>query len=89
MPDPSQAPPLESVANEFRAFAGECEKSSPLYERLAIGITEDPEILTLAARARRGERAPNLFLATVQFLLLKGNTAPHREVLQERLRVAR
>ena len=76
MPNSSQAPPLESVASQFRAFAEECRQFSPLYERLAMGIAEDPEVMTLAAQARRGERAPNLFLAAVQYLVLKGTRHP-------------
>ena len=74
----SKAPPtpvLEAVAGQFRVFTTECRESSPLYAGLATGIANDPEILELAAQARRGERVPNLLLAAVQFLLLKG--APH------------
>ena len=67
---------VDSVSIQFQAFAIECRKSSPLYGRLAKGVAEDPEILTLAANARRGERIPNLLLAAVQFLLLKGTQHP-------------
>lgn len=66
---------LDSVSAQFQAFAATCHESSPLYERLAVGIAEDPEILTLAAQARKGERTPNILFAAVQFLLLKG--IPH------------
>ena len=76
MPNPSQDPPLESVSSQFRAFARECRESSPLYERLSLGIAEDPAILAPATQARRGERVPNLFLAAVQFLLLRGTPHP-------------
>ena len=76
MPNPSQAPPSESVASQFQAFAEKCRQFSPLYERLAMGIAEDPEVMTLAAQARRGERTPNLFLAAVQYLVLKGTRHP-------------
>ena len=62
---------LDSVSAEFQAFAATCHESSPLYERLAVGIAKDPEVLTLAAQARKGERAPNILFAAVQFLLLK------------------
>jgi len=67
---------LESVSGQFRAFAKECRDSSPLYERLAKNIRDDPEILALAAHARRGERVPNLWFAAVQFLLLNGTPHP-------------
>ena len=76
MPNPSQDPPLESVSSQFRAFARECRESSPLYERLSLGIAEDPAILAPATQARRGERVPNLFLAAIQFLLLRGTPHP-------------
>ena len=76
MPKPPQTPLLESVAGQFRAFANECRGSSPLYERLATNIADDPEILALAAHARRGERVPNLLFAAVQFLLLNGTPHP-------------
>ena len=66
----------ESVAGQFRAFARQCRESSPLYARLATGAAEDPEILSLAAQARKGERVANLLLAAVQFLLLKGTSHP-------------
>ena len=74
--NPSHVTVLESVSGQFRAFAEECRQFSPLYERLAMGIAEDPEVMTLAAQARRGERAPNLFLAAVQYLVLKGTRHP-------------
>ena len=72
-----QDAPLESLAREFKRFAKEeCYKSCPLYVRLSLGIGGDPEILALAAYSRKGEKVPNLFLATVHFLLLKGTQHP-------------
>ena len=44
----------ESVSSRFRTFARQCRESSPLYERLATGTAEDPELLSLAAQAREG-----------------------------------
>lgn len=76
MPKPPQTPLLDFVSRQFRAFADECRESSPLYERFAANIGDDPEILALAAHARRGERVPNLLFAAVQFLLLKGTPHP-------------
>jgi len=76
MPKPPQTPLLDFVSRQFRAFADECRESSPLYERFATNIGDDPEVLALAAHARRGERVPNLLFAAVQFLLLKGTPHP-------------
>jgi hypothetical protein len=65
------------LSQQFLRFASEeCRGSSPLYERLSSGIAEDPELLDLASRARKGERVPNLFLAAAHFLLLKGLRHP-------------
>jgi hypothetical protein len=50
--------------------------SSPLYERLAIAIANDPELLALAAGGRKGERIPNLFFAAVHYCLLTGISHP-------------
>ena len=66
----------ESVSSQFRTFAQQCRESSPLYERLATGTAEDPELLSLAAQARKGERVANLLFAAVQFLILKGTSHP-------------
>ena len=66
----------DPVSNQFRAFARHCRESSPLYERLATGTAEDPELLSLAAQARKGERVANLLFAAVRFLLLKGTPHP-------------
>lgn len=69
--------PLETLSRVFERFAKEeCYNSSVLYERLSLAIAKDPELLTLAAHARKGERVPNLFLAAVHFLLLKGIEHP-------------
>ncbi len=76
MSNRSQTPVLETVSGQFQTFARQCRESSPLYARLATGIADDREILTLAARAQKGERAANLLLAAVQFLLLKGTRHP-------------
>jgi hypothetical protein len=54
----------------------ECHSPSPLYEHLSLGVAADPEILALAAHARRGQPAPNLFFAAVYLLLLQGTEHP-------------
>jgi len=69
--------PIETLSHGFERFAKEeCYNSSVLYERLSLAIAQDPELLTLAAHARKGERVPNLFFAAVHFLLLKGIEHP-------------
>jgi hypothetical protein len=69
--------PVESLPRAFERFAKEeCHNSSHLYERLSLAIAKDPELLSLAAHGRKGERVPNLFLAAVHFLLLKGIEHP-------------
>jgi hypothetical protein len=67
----------EALARRFRRFAEvECRGVSTLYEHLAGSIAADGELLALAAHAAQGQPAPNLLLAAVHFLLLKGQAAP-------------
>ncbi len=49
---------------------------SPLYERLAYSVAEDPQLLTLAAHSRKDTALPNLFFGAVHLLLLKGAGHP-------------
>jgi hypothetical protein len=68
---------LEELSQIFDRFANEeLHNSSPLYEHLSLAIAKDPEMLSLAAHCRKGERAPNLFFAAVHLLLLKGTRHP-------------
>jgi hypothetical protein len=64
------------LAQRFERFARRECQVSPLYERLSRGIACDPEILSIAAHARAGQPLPNLFLAAVHYLLLKGIEHP-------------
>ena len=67
---------LERLAEYFHRFALlEVKASSPLYHRLASGIAGDADLIALASQAPPGP-TPNLFLAAVHYLLLKGT--PHR-----------
>ncbi|HYY25603.1 MAG TPA: DUF2332 domain-containing protein [Candidatus Udaeobacter sp.] len=69
--------PLRTLSQAFERFAKEeCYNSSLLYERLSLAIAKDPELLSLAAHARKGERVPNLFFTAAHFLLLKGIKHP-------------
>ena len=62
----------DTLALQFREFSqNECRLSrSPFYEALCAGIAEDADLLDLAGGVREGQRAPNLFLAAVQYLVL-------------------
>src|SRR5437870_1893287 len=46
--------------------------SSPLYEQISRRMSEDPELLSLALRARKSELSPNLFFGAVHYVLLRG-----------------
>ena len=59
------------VTERFHRFADqECRGSTPLYEHLSPRIAEDLDLVSIARRAREGQPVPNLFFASVQFLLL-------------------
>ena len=67
----------EELSQIFERSADEeFHNSSPLYEHLSLAIAKDPEMLSLAAHCRKGERAPNLFFAAVHLLFLKGTRHP-------------
>ena len=67
---------LEKLPEYFERFAREeVRDSSPLYRRLASGVSVDPDLIALAGHAPAGP-TPNLFLAAVHYLLLRG--VPHR-----------
>jgi hypothetical protein len=67
----------DALARRFQRFAeAECRGVSALYEHLALSIVADHEMLALAAHAAQGQPVPNLLLAAVHFLLLKGQVDP-------------
>jgi hypothetical protein len=73
MTPPTPDPPLEALAQRFMRFADqECGDYAPLYAHLARGIAHDPGLLAIAAHTRSGQQAPNLLLAAVHDLLLRG-----------------
>jgi hypothetical protein len=73
MTPPPPDPLLEALAQRFVRFADqECGDYAPFYARLAHGIAHDPELLAIAAHTRSGQQAPNLLLAAVHDLLLRG-----------------
>lgn len=60
------------LAERFERFAAECEKqASPFYARLSTLVAGDEDLLDVAAHASR-EPIPNVFLAAVHYLLLRG-----------------
>lgn len=70
-------PSLADLSRRFERFAvRECRDVSPLYERIARGVAEDPEVLAIAARTRPGQPVPNALLAAVHALLLGGTAHP-------------
>jgi hypothetical protein len=70
-------PAYEALARRFKRFADtQYRGESPLYEHLALAIAADHELLALAAHAAQGQPVPNLLLAAVHFLLLKGQADP-------------
>jgi hypothetical protein len=69
-------PSIDDLPRRFERFAQRECHVSPLYERLSLGIAEDPALLAIAVRANPGQPAPNLFLGAVHFLLLRGAQQP-------------
>jgi hypothetical protein len=63
----------QALARRFMRFADqECGDYAPFYDRLARGIASAPDLLDIAAFSRNGQQAPNLLLAAVHYLLLRG-----------------
>lgn len=57
------------LAERYRWFAErEARGRSPLYERFAAGVAEDPEVLALLERVPPPKQQPNLLFAAVAFL---------------------
>jgi hypothetical protein len=68
---------METLSRRFLRFAElECNSYAPFYDRLARGIACDPDLLGIAAYTRSGQQEPNLFLAAVHYLLLRGADHP-------------
>jgi hypothetical protein len=64
-PQPAPVP----VAERYRRFAErEARGRSPLYERFALGVADDPELLELLARLPPAKQQPNLLFAAVLYL---------------------
>jgi Uncharacterized protein conserved in bacteria (DUF2332) len=58
---------LQRLADRYAAFAvDEARGNSALYEKLALAVTNSPEILAFIAGLPVSRRQPNLFLAAVR-----------------------
>lgn len=61
-----------NLTKRFLQFAKlECENSSPLYEFLSYQMAEDSALQKIAAEIPEGQPIPNLFFASVQYLLME------------------
>lgn len=73
-----QTYPNSKMAERFRRIAEEqFEGYSPLYERLARGVADDPDVLDVVSGVGHGKPVvPLLLLASAHYLLLKGVEHP-------------
>jgi hypothetical protein len=69
--------PKPAPTDYWTFFAGEAKRGhSPLYERLALGIRDDDQLRSIAARVKPGQPQANLILAAAHYLLLEGADHP-------------
>jgi hypothetical protein len=60
---------MDRIADRYRTFAQhEAQGVSPLYERLALGVAHDPELLGLLAGLPPLKQQANLFFAAARLL---------------------
>ncbi len=73
--------PTRSLADLWKWFAeAHFRRSSPLYERIALGVANDRDVLELQLAARPAAHLPPVLLAAVHYLLLEGLEHPLAEV---------
>ena len=73
-------PERHELAEMFRLFARTMARDANVtYERICLGIADDPWLLDLMATAPSEQRRPNLLLAAVHYLLLGGLDHPLAE----------
>jgi hypothetical protein len=71
---------FETNADYYRFFANESRRGgSPLYEKLSLGIAENPLLQRMAARRKKGQPAANLLFGAVHYLLLDGIDDPLKD----------
>jgi len=63
----------------FRYFANDARGESPLYERLALALADDPDTANILLDAPKPQRMGVLLLAAVHYLLLCGAEHPLRD----------
>jgi hypothetical protein len=70
----------EAVAKTFHLFARNeaPQLDSPLYAELCYGVSGDPELIEVARAAPADQPPPNMLLAAVHYLLLRGADHPLR-----------
>jgi hypothetical protein len=68
--------PARETADRFRGFARTEASALPVYTRLVSASAEDIDLMQLMESAPRGQRRPNLLLASVHDLLLSGVDHP-------------
>ncbi|HEX2298567.1 MAG TPA: DUF2332 domain-containing protein [Pseudonocardiaceae bacterium] len=63
---------LGNIAAAFRRVAEvhAADGYAPIYQQMAAGVADDPELLAIAATAAPGQNPPILLLAAAQFLLI-------------------
>lgn len=65
---------IETLSYQFKEFGMRLQKTLPhsIYIRLSENISKDVDLLNLSNHVRKGQLAPNIFFAAVQYLLLDG-----------------
>lgn len=76
--DPLDPQRIEHYRNVFHIFARDEAPglNSPIYAELSYGVSLDDDLLAVAAQKRKGQPAPNILFAAVQYLLLSGVDHP-------------
>ncbi|MFB6254113.1 MAG: DUF2332 domain-containing protein [Halobacteriaceae archaeon] len=67
---------MTGIADEFAWYADWAADISPLYECLARGVAEDPQLQTITQDTKKGQPAPQLLLGAVHAILLRGVDHP-------------
>jgi hypothetical protein len=65
-----------NLPGQFERFADWCVGTSPLYEKLARGVADDPDLLALADEIPPKCGTPNILFAAVHWHLLGGVSHP-------------
>lgn len=76
--DPLDPQRIEHYRTVFHIFARDEAPglNSPIYAELSYGVSLDDDLLAIAAQKRKGQPAPNVLFAAVQYLLLSGVDHP-------------